>query len=82
MSETESRPRLLHGRSREIYDALCQAGIIREGDHVRRVIIDIDVSQPVVVYVEKYGDTRTLDLVPVLGGAEIRGVPAPEAETA
>jgi hypothetical protein len=76
------RPQRLHGRSQEIYDALRLAGIIRPDDHVRRVIIDIDVSSAVIVYIERYGDTRLLDLVPVLGGAEIRGVPAAEAETA
>ena len=53
------------------------AGIIRPDDHVRRVIIDISVDSAVIVYIERYGDSRLLDLViPVLGSAEIRGVPA------
>lgn len=69
----ESRPHRLHGRSQEIYDALRQAGIIHDGDHVRRVIIDINVSDAVIVYIERFGDSRLLDLViPVLASAEIR----------
>lgn len=83
MAGNEGRPQRLHGRSPEIYDALRLAGIIREGDHVRRVIIDINVSDAVLVYIERYGDSRLLDfVVPVLGNAEIRGVPGPEAESA
>lgn len=81
MAGNAGSPHRLHGRSQEIYDALRLAGIIREGDHVRRVIIDINVSDAVIVYIERYADTRLLDLIPVLGGAEIRGVPAVEAES-
>jgi len=83
MTGNEDSPHRLHGRSQEIYDALRLAGIIREGDHVRRVIIDINVSDAVVVYIERYGDSRMLDLIPVLGGAEIRWsdkIPAAAAE--
>jgi hypothetical protein len=69
------KPHRIHGRSEELWNALRDAGVIRDGDYVRRVIIDIDVNAAVVVYIERYGDTRLLDLIPVLGGAEIRGVP-------
>jgi hypothetical protein len=79
MTAAETRPARLHGRSQEIYDALRAAGIISGDDQVHRVIIDIDVSRPVTIHVEKYGDARVLDLLPVLGGAEIRWAPAPEA---
>lgn len=66
-----ARPRRLHGRSQEMFDALKQAGIIRDGDWVRRVIIDIDVDCAVIVYVERYGDTRLLDVVRTLDGTKI-----------
>ncbi len=69
MTEPE-RPKLIH--SRKMLAALTEAGIIRDGDHVRRVIIDINVELAVVVYVERYGDERLLDLVRTLDGAEIR----------
>ena len=67
----------LHPRNQRLLDALKAAGIVRGGDYVRRVIIDINVDLEVVVYVERYGDTRLLDLVRTLGGTEIR-----EQETA
>jgi hypothetical protein len=82
MSLPLPEPHRLHGRSQEVYDALRNAGIIHEGDHVRRVIIDIDVETAVVCYIERYPDSRMLDLLPVLGSAEIRWAPKPEAAPA
>lgn len=76
MTETD-RPQRMHGRSQEMFDALKAAGIIHDGDYVRRVIIDINVTAAVIVYVERYGDERLLDLVRTLDGIEIRGVPGP-----
>jgi len=71
---TGRRPQRMHGRSQEIYDALRAAGIIREDDHVRRVIIDISADSAVLIYIERYADTRVLDILPVIGHgrAEIR----------
>lgn len=40
--------------------ALTEAGIIRAGEYVRRVVIDIPVDMAVVVHVERYGDERLL----------------------
>lgn len=40
--------------------ALTEAGIIRAGDYVRRVIIDVEVDEAVVVHVQRYGDERLL----------------------
>lgn len=69
MPET-ARPTRMHGR--KMLEALTEAGIIRNGDYVRRVIIDIAVDNAVVVHVERYGDTRLLNLVRTLDGIEIR----------
>ena len=66
------RPKRLHGRSQELLDALKEAGIVRDGDNVHRVIIDISANCPVVVHVERYGDERLLNLVRTLDGIEIR----------
>ncbi len=66
------RPQRLHSCNRKVLDALKEAGIIRDGDYVRRVIIDINTDCAVVVYVERYGDERLLDLVRTLDGTEIR----------
>lgn len=78
--QPEVKPQRIHGRSQEIYDALTAAGIIREGDRVRRVIIDINVTDAVTVYIERYADTRVLELLPVIGHGrpEIRWADKPE----
>ena len=73
------RPLRMHGRDQRIYDALTEAGIIRENDYVRRVIIDINVTDAVVIHVERYGDERLLDVIRGMGGAVIRtGTPRRE----
>jgi hypothetical protein len=74
MAGTEGKPQRIHGRSEELWDALRDSGIVRDGDYVRRVIIDIDVRSAVTIYIERYADTRALEVLPVIGdgGAEIR----------
>jgi hypothetical protein len=69
MPET-ARPMRMLGR--KMLEALTEAGIIRDGDYVRRVIIDIAVDNAVVLHVERYGDTRLLNLVRTMDGIEIR----------
>jgi hypothetical protein len=63
--------------SRAFLQALVDAGVISTEDRVRRVIIDAAVQEPVVVYVERYGDKRLLEIAPALTGVEIRNVAAP-----
>ncbi len=65
------RPQRLHSRSQKVFGALKEAGIIRDGDYVRRVIIDINTDCAVVVHIERYGDERLLDLVRTLDGTEV-----------
>lgn len=73
METEKDKPHRIHGRSEELWNALRDSGIVREDDYVRRVIIDIDVRSAVTIYIERYADTRALDLLPVLSdGAEIR----------
>jgi hypothetical protein len=67
-----ARPRRLHSRNQRVLDALKEAGIVRDGDYVRRVVIDINTDCGVVVHVERYGDERLLDLIRTLDGIEIR----------
>lgn len=74
MPREDPQPHRMHGRSPEVWEALKAAGIVREGDFVRRVIIDIDVAKAVTIYIERYPDSRMLELLPVIGSgrSEIR----------
>lgn len=67
--------RRIHGRA--LLKALTDAGIIRTGDFVRRVVIDAPCDGAVLVHVERIGDSRLLDVVPTLGGVEVRESHAP-----
>ena len=51
--------------------ALLDAGVIRAEDRVRRVVIDASADGPIVMYVERYGDERLLEVVTSLDGVEI-----------
>lgn len=55
-------------------EALAEAGIIQAGEKVRRVVIDADVTAPVVIHVERYGDERLLNVVRKLEGVEVQVV--------
>jgi hypothetical protein len=57
--------------SKEFVRALKSAGIIGEGEHVRRVVIDALVDSPVIVYIERFGDDRLLQVARALDGVEI-----------
>lgn len=49
---------------RRLYQALVKAGIA--DDLTRRVTIDIPVNDVVTVYVERYGDSRMLEIIPAI----------------
>lgn len=61
--------------------ALVDAGVFRKDEIglIRRVVIDIDAAAKgaVVMYVERWGDKRLLQVATTLNGVEIRGVPEP-----
>lgn len=57
---------------RSLFDVLVEAGIVRQGDQVRRVIIDIPHNDAVKLYVERLADERVFDVVQSLAGLEIR----------
>ena len=71
---TPGRPRPITATA--FHDALLAAGIVHEGDHIRRIVIDAKVNDVVVMYVERYGDERWLNVVPTLDGIEVRTQPA------
>jgi hypothetical protein len=61
---------LIHGRA--FIDALLESGVITKEESVRRVVIDASADNAVIMYVERYGDSRLLEVVPALTGVEIR----------
>lgn len=66
-------------RSDHFADALVAAGVIASGDKIRRVVIDANAGEAVVMYVERFGDERLLNVVTTLDGIEVHaGTPAAE----
>ena len=53
-------------------DALLESGIVTKDEHVRRVVIDVNYDNVVVMYIERFGDSRLLEVIPALTGVEVR----------
>lgn len=60
----------------QFFAALLAADVVREGEKIRRVVIDAEAGHALVMYVERFGDDRLLKVVPTLEGIEIAAVPA------
>lgn len=54
------------------HKALIAAGVVREGEIIRRIVIDAQAGHTVVMHIERFADTRMLDVIPTLEGVEIR----------
>lgn len=65
-----ARPQRIH--SNKFHAALVAAGVIRADEYYRRIVIDAQQGQAVVIYAERYADERLLDVVLTLDGIEIR----------
>lgn len=50
----------------QLVDALVAAGVVAEPKNVRRVVVDLSAQREVRVYVEAFGDERTLDVLSML----------------
>ena len=61
--------------SRAFAEALANAGIIRDLNLVRRIVVDAQAGHALRVYVEYFGDERWLNVVHVLDGIEITTQP-------
>ena len=86
MADLEA-PRPKKITSDKFHAALVAAGVIREGEHIRRIVIDAQAGYAIVMYLERLGDDRLLSVVQTLDGVEIREehraearVPAPELD--
>lgn len=56
------------------FKSLIAADVFRDGESVRRVVIDAQAGEAIVIYVERFGDTRLIEVAPMLTGIEIREV--------
>jgi len=65
----------IHGR--KFIEAPLESGIITKEEFVRRVVIDVSVDNAVFMYVERFGDSRLLEVVPASTGVEIRQTDKP-----
>ncbi len=63
--------------SEVFFKELVAAGVFREDEFVRRVIIDIKQGDAVKLYVERIGDERLLDIARSLLRIEITSIPEP-----
>jgi hypothetical protein len=61
---------------RQFHKALVDAGVIRADEWYRRIVIDVQIDSVVVMYLERFGDDRMLQVIQTLEGVEIRGVPS------
>jgi len=68
-----------------LWRAFADAGVFREYDDekIRRFVIDAEAGRPVILYVERYGDERLLQVATTLDGVQIlrRGIPAVDTQT-
>ena len=51
--------------------ALEEAGVISDLDNIERIVIDVQVYQPIRVHVQRLGDERLIDLAGMIAGAEV-----------
>jgi len=58
--------------SKAFIDALLASGVVTKEERARRVVIDASIGDAVILYVERYGDSRLLEVIPALTGVEIR----------
>lgn len=66
------------GRDHRVWEWLIQAGVVTPGDFTRRVIIDMDVSRAVMIYVEKFGSDGMFTITaPDLGHAIVTTLEPP-----
>lgn len=54
-----------------VMELLVANGWTGEGSHVRRVLLDMEVGKPAVLYVEMYGDAAMFAVKPALVGCEL-----------
>lgn len=74
LAETPDEPRVVPAvlTTHLFHQALVDAGVIRDGERIRRIVLDARAGQPVMLHIERFGDSRLLDVVQSLDGIEVR----------
>jgi hypothetical protein len=63
--------------SDQFHSALVAAGVIRQDESYRKIVIVADYRQPVMLYAERFGDDRLLGVATTLDGIQVTtGQPA------
>lgn len=57
-----------------LHKALVEAGVVRDGERIRRIVIDALADHAVVMHIERWGDDRLLKVLPTLEGVEVSAV--------
>jgi len=70
MTTTESPTRRI--TANQFHQALVAAGVVRDGEAIRRLVIDAQAGCAVMIYVERFGDARLLEIIPTLDGIEVQ----------
>src|SRR5262249_34356724 len=74
-SDPAQPPRII--TSDQFHSALVAAGAIPATDSYRRIVIDAQYRQPVVMYADRFGDERLLQVATTLDGIQVTtGQPA------
>jgi hypothetical protein len=57
--------------SEKFGQALADAGLIEDIDSTCRIVIDAQVGEPLMIYVQRFGDERWLDVAPLAAGVQV-----------
>ena len=69
MTTTESPTRRI--TANQFHEALVTACVVRDGEAIRRLVIDAEAGCAIRIYVERWADARLLDVIPTLDGIEV-----------
>jgi hypothetical protein len=66
--DTEQHRRIL---SNALAATLAKAGVIEEPDDYHKIVIVLEAGEPVMIYAERFGDERLLNVALTLDGVEV-----------
>ncbi len=57
-------------QSREFIEALQESGVVPKGE-IHRVVVEAGSEDGVLIFIQRYGDTRLIEAIPALAGVEV-----------